>query len=109
MSDTPVAEQVAERESLKTRNWVLGSALAILFLVVQSLLTYNITSAMSKVDQTNLTLAKVLTAQEVQQVENKMTNSRLELLEKRADSHEQRLNTSEQRQAITDAYMSTHK
>lgn len=116
MSDTPVAEQAAERESLKTRNWVLGSALAVLFLIIQSFFTYTMSSAVSKADKWGDKLEKVCTAQEVQQIKNDLYDTRLNKLETKAEEdaktragYEQRLGGLEQRQSITDVYMASHK
>lgn len=109
-------ESVAERESLKTRNWVLLGVVAGLMLFVQAIMTFVVTNAATKMDAYADSLGRVLTAVEVMGAHNEALTRRVVELEDALKSHatdsksrEGRIGSLETRAAIFDAYMANRK
>lgn len=109
-------ESAVERESLRTRNWVLAGVVGGLLLFVQVILTFLMSSATSKMDSYSTDLARVLTAVEVMTARNEALAQRVASLEAarveagaKHNEIDKRLNSIEQREAIHDEYMTSHK
>jgi|GEM_PF-4596030 len=115
-SETPSVDKAAETEGLKIRNWVLAGLVGVLFLIVQGVMTGIISSAATKVEATNEKLTKLTTAVEVEAVRSDALRSRVAELEtaktEATKTHrdiELRLNSLEQRAAVHDTWMTSHK
>jgi hypothetical protein len=111
-----VAEKVAARESLQTRNWILVGVIGGLLLFVQALMTFVMTNAAAKMDSYSKSLSEVLTAVQVMNARNEALTQRVAELEKAKSeakmehaNFDVRLRSVEQRAAIHDQFMNTHK
>ncbi|MCA8830277.1 hypothetical protein [Hymenobacter pini] len=111
-----VAEKVAARESLITRNWILVGVIGVLLLFVQALMTFIMSNAATKMDTYSKSLSEVLTAVQVMNARNEALAQRVTELEKEkanaAATHNNldvRLRSVEQRVAIHDQFMASHK
>ncbi|OON67640.1 hypothetical protein [Hymenobacter sp. CRA2] len=103
------AEKAAEREGLITRNWVLGGGAGSL-LLAQGLLTYIISNA-AEIKATNEKLTKLTSTVEIEAVRQRVADLETAKAEA-AKTHrdiELRLNSLEQRTAVHDTWMSSHK
>lgn len=109
-------EAAVESESLRTRNWVLLGVVAGLLLFVQGIMTFVMTNAAAKMDTYSKSLSEVLTAVQVMNARNEALTARVSELEKAKQeanaTHaniDVRLRSVEQRAAIHDNWMSSHK
>ena len=112
---TPTDHKI-ELSAQQTRNWLLGGAVAALFTVVNFFFTRQITETAAKIEKTNEVMIQLSATVQVQQVQNDHLRERVGALEnareKAADIHDkldQRLNSLEQRQALTDQFMEANK
>ncbi|WP_045686890.1 hypothetical protein [Hymenobacter sp. AT01-02] len=110
------AEKIASRESLQTKNWILAGVVGGLLLFVQALMTFIMSNAATKMDVYSKGLSEVLTAVQVMNARNEALTQRVAELEKaKSDANavhaniDVRLRSVEQRAAIHDQWMTTHK
>lgn len=115
MSENLVREAV-EKSTLQMKVIIGGAVIGILMTVVNFFLTREISSTANKIDDTNKTLTELSTTVKIQQVRSDFQNERVLKLEQAREedtkthkSLEQRLNSLEQRQALTDQFMQTAK
>lgn len=111
-----MSEELETKATLQTKLTLAIGLIGVLATVVNFFLTREISSTASKIDATNQTLTELSTTVKIQQVRTDYQGERLSKLEAARDeaaqthkSIEQRLNSLEQRQALTDQYMDSHK
>jgi len=114
--DVNATVAVAEKTALQTKLTLAIGAIGILMTIVNFFLTREISQTATKIDSTNAALTELSATVRIQQVRSDYQNDRLAKLEaareeaaKTHKSIEDRLNSLEQRQALTDQFMQSTK